>query len=255
MGTQRDEEPNPNQNPNLAGVIRSPCGKWRVEWWESSVFVDSYNSVPVAVMVIKDCITGAQVAGSGDLRDASIEPIRFLGPRRMLVYSREEKSYFDFCFPSGDLYRLSRAEDARDDYAAIVLTAAPQGRWVVVGLFGPCALFCLLAAGAMIYDRSVGAAVGALWIGVAFATLAAWLATEHHQQVFDPARGEITVNTRSWLYKSETRYGVADFAGIERRRRGGNERVVLIGRRELVLLNDTKTAAISVAINLGFSRS
>ncbi len=43
------------------------------------VFVDRYSSVPVAVMVIKDSATKARVAGSGDLREASIVPIRFSG--------------------------------------------------------------------------------------------------------------------------------------------------------------------------------
>lgn len=52
----------------------------------------------------------------------------------MLVYSRDEKSYFDLYFPNGDLERLARAEDARDEYATIVLTAEPQGRMGGAGL-------------------------------------------------------------------------------------------------------------------------
>ena len=160
------------------------------------MFVGSYNCVPVAVMEIKDCKTGAPVSRSADSPDASIVEQRRL-----------------------------------------VLTSVSQRRW---GGVGPRALFCLLAAGSMIFDRSVGAAAGALLIGVAFATLPACLATEHYRQAFDPARGEITVSSRSWLYESETRYAVADFAGNERRRQAGHERAVLIGRRQLVLLNDAK---------------
>ncbi len=60
----------------------------------------------------------------------------------------------------------------------------------------------------MFYEQSGGGL-----FAVAFALLATWLTTERQQQVFDSARGEISVGVESWHYERETR-------GIERRRRG-----------------------------------
>lgn len=81
------------------------CGPARYECWHSSAMVDSYNSVEVLVIALYDCATGRQIGFSRDFEDLTIEPVRFLAPRRLLVHSGAQNADYEVDFDRNTLHR------------------------------------------------------------------------------------------------------------------------------------------------------
>ena len=90
------------RDPAWPPEIRGPA-RW--ECWRSSAMVDSYNSVEVAVIAIYDCVTGRQVGFSRDFEDLTIEPVRFVAPRRLLVHSAAEDADYEVDFDRNTVRR------------------------------------------------------------------------------------------------------------------------------------------------------
>lgn len=250
--------------PDPPNSVVSPCGKWRVEWWISSTFADSYSSVEVVAMMVEDRLTGRNVSMPYDFSDLSIRPVRFLSPQRILLYSAEENAYYQWETDRGKVRRLQREEDAEEEYTPVVLLLPPQAVWMVRGLFGLCSAICVGAAIGISLDPRSRGAVLPLLMGIAFALLAAWLSTRSIRQCFDPANGVATQTITTCFGKSETRYLVEEFTGVERRRNVSRGVVsiiaVLAGPRELVLLDNAQAELVARRLGLklypvGFSAS
>lgn len=237
--------PNPPMTdpPN---TVSSPCGQWRVQWWLTSTMADSYSSIDVVAMMVEDRRTGRNAAIPRDFEDTSLRPVRFLAPRRILLYSTEEDTYYEARFDTAKTQKLARPEDAIDEYAPIVLTRVQEGAVAIWGLFGTAAFLAFAAAIASALDHRRAPAMMLFLLAAFFAFVALRFATERRRQTVDHTHGYIVDEVHSALHHATNQYPATDFTRLEYRRRIP----ILTGKRDLALIDFSKAELIATRLGL-----
>lgn len=226
--------------------IPSPCGQWRVQWWLSSTMADSYNSIDVVAMMVADRRSGRNAAIPREFEDTSLRPVRFLAPRRVLLYSTEEDAYYEARFDTAKTTKLARPEDAIDEYAPIVLTRVQEGAAAIWGLFGTAAFLALASVIGLVLEHRHLSVLPALLLVGFFLFVPLRFATERRRQMVDPAHGLIVSEVHSAIHHSETRYLSEEFTSLEYRRRIP----VLTGKRDLPLIDFSQAELVAIRLGL-----
>lgn len=237
--------PNPQivEPPN---TVPSPCGQWRVHWWLTSTMADSYSSIDVVAMMVEDRRTGHNAAIPREFEDTSLRPVRFLAPRRVLLYSTEEDAYYEARFDTAKTTKLARPEDAIDEYVPIVLTRIQEGAAAIWGLFGTAAFLAFAGViGLVLEHRHLAVAPALLVVGF-FLFIPLRFATERRRQTIDPTHGYIVDEVHSAIHHATNQYPVTDFARLEYRRR----LPVLTGKRDLALIDFSQAERVATRLGL-----
>jgi len=226
-------------------TLISPCGRSVVEWWTSS------NQV--VNLALRDRATGRNTGTLIERSDASLRPLRFLGPARVLLYSAESGDYYDQSLQSSVSKKLANPDDAPDEYGPIVLNGIRTPRSLIICLI--CPFIGVAAVGAVFLGKAgaISAAISVSFLAAALTAFAAWLETDRRRQTIDPLRGVIVHDTRSCFHHSVSRYLVEEFNALETRRHSYIGVVivqaVLTGKRDLVLLDNSQSALVASRLN------
>ena len=207
---------------------------------------DSYSSKDVIAMIIEDRQSGRNAALPRDFEDTSLRPVRFLAPRRLLLYSTEEDAYFEARFDTTITNKLARPEDAIDDYAPIVLTRVQEGTVVIWSLFGTAAFLAFAGAIGLATEHRGLPVVLALLLAGAFLFFPLRFATERRRQMVDPTHGLIVSEVHSAIHHSETRYLSEEFTRLEYRRRIP----ILTGKRDVPLIDVSQAELVATRLGL-----